>query len=316
MLFENLLEQAARTGAAAHRKSHLDRNPLSGQTKVRILYKPNEAMKRVHWRLINYIRELRRGHISEYTAPFSLSPLKNLQRHRRARFFWLLDIQHAYERVDLDRLVEVLAHFDPFVIGQEAAVREFLEKYCFSNEGGLATGACASPDLFNIYVGKLVDEPLWQFLRAYASKTGDEIRYSRYIDDLTLSAQQRPWGASVRRNVKRIVAAAGLPLHRRKVSPSLDLRRGPILITGLRLAWPGRIFIPRHYLQLFRNRLRTAIREVQLEGDFSIQKLGGMNGVFRSGLAAGQKLTRQEEDVAFLWQEYRRLWKTFNKRQH
>jgi hypothetical protein len=304
MFFDKLWAQAVLSDAGFVRRTLRDHNPLAKTTKYRVIYQPNEAMMTVHERLITYVRSLRTGHISEVVAPFSRSPFANVHAHRRSRFFYLLDFHHAYQQVRAERLVEVLCQFDPALRGHEHMVLQFLQRFCFAAEGGLATGANASPDLFNLYVGKLVDEPLSELLLLRARTSNDVVRYTRYIDDLTFSTSATPWGASIRWRIKQIIKGAGFPLNRHKVLPPLDLRVAPILITGLRLVWGRRILTPRHYLRLFRAHLRTAIRESRFEGDFRIEKLAGAHGVVRSGLDHEHPRTALEQEILDLWETY------------
>ncbi len=288
-----------------------DRNPLgggSGTTKRRTIYAPNDAMRAIHQGLVVYLRKLREHHISEQIAPTYRSPFKNIVPHRKQRFFFLLDIHDAYGSVDLDRMVGVLCSFDGSLTRNKQELKRYLQRYCLSKEGGLATGAPASVDLFDLYAGRLVDEPLWEFLRTHVAQCCGEIpRYTRYLDDLTISSN-RPLGASLRYRIKRIIRDAGFTLSRKKVSPPLDLRKGPVTITGLRLEWGGRIFTPRYYLKEFRARLRRAIATRQFQGDYSIEQMAGMYGVFWSGVDRQKPFTILEQRLIDLWKTYRDLW--------
>ncbi len=302
--------QTSVNGVPRFRKAwYIDRNPLGETVKRRLLYKPNDAMREVHRSIIAYCRTLREKHISSQIAPVRLSPLRNVGVHRSARYFLLFDLHHAYPSVDLNRMVEVLLRADPELAGKELLVYDFLRRYCFADEGGLAVGAPASPDLFNLYAGFLLDEPLWDILKDYAAKKQDTVRYSRYLDDLTISLTRRQFGSSIRWRIRQVVKRAGFRLHRRKSRQPLDIRKGPITFTGLRLEQGGRIFIPRHYLQLFRKRLRYAIENRVFEGDVRIEKLAGMYGVFWSGIPRDQELITNERDIVRLWNMYRKFRK-------
>mgnify|MGYP001577040416 FL=1 len=294
---------------AAFRKGGLlDINPLGRTIKRRILYKPNQAMRDLHRKLIAHIREVRANHVSAVIAPVRLSPLKNVRVHRSGRFFLLFDFKSAYGHVDLDRMADVLAAFSPDLQSSHEQVRAFLQRYCFADEGGLATGAPASPDLFNLYAGKIVDEPVTGLLALYAAQ-GRRIQYTRYLDDLTFSAKKQRLGSSFRWRLREIFKHAGFELRRVDGKPPFDLRKGPIVITGLRVEWKGRIFVPRHFVQLFRSTLRQAIHLCHFEDEFSIEKMAGMYGVFCSALHREQPPTQLEQEVFALWRDYRKLRK-------
>jgi RNA-directed DNA polymerase len=247
----------------------LDINPLGGNCKFRTCNKPNEPMSILHQRLTYYLRSLR------VPLPFATgfkkgnSAVKNVKIHSNNRYFYITDIQNAFQNVKGERLALILCGLDPALIRQEKEVLAFLEKYCLNPEGGLIVGAPASPDLFNIYTAILLDLPLGYLCRKYG------IIYTRYSDDLTFSSSKVRIGKRKRRAIRETIEAAGFMVHHRK-SKVLDLKKGPIKINGIGLEYGGRIFLPRKYLRKINGLLERAIRK----GDVNPNKIHGMMGVF------------------------------------
>lgn len=179
-----------------HVVRYRDVNPLGGYAKTRWLYKPNEAMREVHRRFLAYLRS---GRILwavdlRYSTACRVgcSPREHVRWHRYNRFFYVLDLADAYRAVDGRKLAQILYQLDLGVMVTKDKIYSFLQRYCLAKEGGLATGAPCSPDLFNLYAAVLLDEPLSDICRKH------NIRYSRYLDDLTFSSRFQKIGGRKR----------------------------------------------------------------------------------------------------------------------
>ncbi|RJO59480.1 hypothetical protein C4546_01880 [Candidatus Parcubacteria bacterium] len=274
-----------------------DINPLSGSRKLRILGMPNAAMRQIHQRLIKYLRiqKIKLPHATCYKL--GDGPRKNVEPHRKNRFFYLVDIHNAYGSVQLEKLVQVLLLFDAEYLMNKQRTSETLEKYCFfpnKKPAGLVVGAPASPILFNLYAGALLDQRLSAFCRQW------HIVYTRYLDDLTFSSR-RPIGREKRKLIRKIIAEAGLSLshHKAKVS---DLKKTPIVVTGIGIAHGGRLFLPRHFLRRLRGLIHADLKKPRVDPAV----IRGMMGVFWSIRpvkfnASEQKLV----DLYLKWQKTR-----------
>jgi hypothetical protein len=271
-----------------------DRNPLSGTRKTRKLYRPNDAMRTVHARLIRYLRPFTRRFPHATGSLPKRSPLTNVRPHRKRRFFYVLDLRNAYQNVDITKLAEILCTVDPALSEQREALHAFLERYCSATEGGLATGAPASPDLFNLYAGKLLDELLAPLCKRYG------LTYTRYLDDLTFSSRDRCIGRHRRRAIRAVITAAGFTVHDRKVGV-YDLKKGPIVITGVGLEYGGRIFLPRSYTRRIRGLIHKALQGFPI----SPAKIHGMMGVFRS-MTDLRDMNRLERKLLGAYRKYQR----------
>lgn len=287
---ESLLEEPAFTDFYL-----TDRNPLGGVSKKRRLSKPNDAMRMLHTRLRTYLRPcVRRFPCATGGVPKS-SPRVNAGRHRYNRYFFLTDLQSAYQNVDGRKLAEILCGLDPYPSENTAEMFQFLERYCLDPQGGLVVGAPASPDLFNIYAGVLLDGPLTALREQY------QLTYSRYLDDLAFSSRTEPIGKVKRKKLRSVITAAGFSISDHKTQV-LDLAKGPVIITGVGVEFGGRIFLPRHYLRTIRGLIHLTMRT----GEVPEHTIHGMMGVFWSS-SHRHNLNRTETKLLRAYRQYQRF---------
>lgn len=271
-----------------------DRNPLGGVSKKRRLSKPNDAMRMLHTRLRKYLRPfVRRFPCATGGVPKS-SPRVNAGRHRYNRYFFLTDLHDAYHNVDGQKLAGILCDLDPHLSEKSEEVFRFLEQYCLDPKGGLVVGAPASPDLFNIYAGKLLDELFAPLCEQY------RLTYSRYLDDLAFSSRE-PIGEKKRKKLRSIVCAAGFAISDHKTHV-VDLAKGPVIITGVGVEFGGRIFLPRHYLRTIRGLIHLTMRT----GEVPEHTIHGMMGVFWSS-SHRHNLNRTEAKLLHAYRHYQRF---------
>lgn len=269
-----------------------DVNPVSGRTKYRKLGKPNEAMATLHRRFFSYLRSYRFDGIRTACLAHSSASkrgdrtLKNVEPHRANRFFYLLDFHNAFGNVSPKHLAEMLVALDKDLAGKQEEVETFLRRYFFSPEHGLIQGGNASPDLFNLYAGMLVDVWLEPILKRHG------ITYTRYTDDLTFSSPSHITSAT-RRETRKVIEAAGFPLSWRKCE-YVDLKKRPVMITGIRLIFGGRVQVPRPFIRKVRAALHAAAKP---GSDITLAKIEGLMSPIRSSLPRGQKPNRIEQRV-------------------
>ena len=297
MHFKNLVEDLSGTPAFRIVPFH-DYNPVSGQSKVRMLGKPNGSMRTVHARFIGYLRRTL-GRLPNATCyRRGDSAVKNVWRHHGNRHFYLLDVRNAYGTVDLERLSQLLFNRDmPFWDYRVENAQQFLKRYCGADEQvslpGLVVGAPASPVLFNIYAGILLDESLASLCAKH------DITYTRYIDDLTFSSRKKI-GLRVRRQIRERIIMAGFTIHDRKAR-LVDLRKhGSVVVTGVGLNARSELFVPRTYVRLLRGFIHRALTD----GTISNAMVEGRMGVFRA-ITRGRKLNQTESKLVALYQQWR-----------
>lgn len=270
-----------------HRFRHRDVNPLGGYKKERWIHAPNKAMRVIHERLMAVIAS------QAYALPYAScgapgnSPLRNVLRHRRSRYFYLTDLRSAYHQVDMFSLAILLCTLIPEFYGLEEETEAFLKRYCHDpHEGGLRTGANSSVMLFNLFAGVMIDSQLP--LKEYG------LTYSRYLDDLTFSAKKAPIGWRKRRAIRQVIEAAGFPINHRK-SHVLDLKKSPIVINGIALERGGRIFLPRHYLRKLRGMIHLA-RQDRLDEQLVFGRMGVFMAVTHRDLRKMRNIERRLMD--------------------
>lgn len=272
-----------------------DINPLSGAKKERIVYAPNAQMKILHARIVSYLRRL------QHNNPLLLrhatgarpgnSPVKNVLIHRRNRYFYLTDIVDAYKSTSGEALVEIICVLAPQLTDEKEETLGFLKQYCLSPDGGLIIGAPASPDLFNVYAGVLLDQPLSEICQKY------NLVYSRYFDDLCFSSLKFRIGKRKRQAIRTAVVATGFRVNHRK-SKVWDLKKGPVVITGIGLELGGRLFVPSHYRRKVKGLLHNAMK-----GNVPRPVIDGHMGVLKS--IPRSYSTRAGEKILDIYEEYR-----------
>lgn len=250
--------------------------------KIRILSVPNEAMGKIHKRLIGLLKYLLKGNsfvsAHSYGAFSGGTVVDNALRHIKSRYFYQLDIQSAFDNVSLERLAWALSYIEPR-FGLQHEVLEFLSTYCAGPKGGLATGAPASPILFDIYCKVLIDN-------SEISRMPDLV-YTRFADDITVSSS-REIPSVLRQRIREIVAEAGFDVSRHK-SKVLDRTRGPVTVTGVVITPESRIR-PSDVFVLKVSELLRALNASRQPNRSDMDRLAGMNGflnLFRSIWFAG-----------------------------
>lgn len=270
-----------------------DVNRVTRRKKWRTVYDPNEAMRVIQTRFRMYLRGFH-FFLPSATAIPGFNPRMNVARHAHNRFFYLTDLKNAYQGVSLEQWVDILASLDPETDRRELeeASRRFL--FVTNRDGlvrGLVTGGLVSVEVFNIYAGVVLDRPL----RALAVRHG--LVYTRFLDDLTFSAQS-PIGEKKRRQIRDVICGAGFtPNHRKSLIQ--DLESGPLVITGIGLAKEGRRFLPRHFTQ----RINSTLHRVE-NGTESLSRIHGLMGVFRQATDMSKPLNKTELRIH---RRYRRI---------
>lgn len=295
-----------------------DRNRMSGHSKVRKIMVPNEPMRKLQSQLREYLRTLP----VDYTYATAYRPgcatKLNVERHRKSRYFYLMDLESAFDQVNgidlafaLTELVrrmarEAVAVFNPPMKLEERPFGSdandmfvFLKKYCLLPSGnGLPQGGPASQDLFNIYYAVRLDGLVGQ----YARKHG--LVYSRYGDDLTVSSR-KPIGKVMRQKLRGIILrnAGELSHHKCEVVDIARVGGQSILINGIRLRYGGMMQAPAHFVRQARAITRAALMS---HDEHLYYRAQGLVGCVLY-VARGRDLTRTEARLAHEFNELRAL---------
>ena len=280
-----------------------DINPLSGTMKVRKIGAPNTSMRLIHAWFTWYLRSIDLPMPSATGGIPRSSPKKNLNRHRVGenpredgywpfkQHFYLIDLSSAYHSLDHSTIVELITRIVPEEEREE--VEDFLRKYCFDyDDGGLITGAPASPQIFNMCLELLGDRKIREWC------LNRKIGYTRYIDDFAFSSRE-PIGCKKRRAIRQMLIDAGLRINHKKCQ-IVDLAKGPVNINGVGVRQNGEIYLPRHAFRRFRGMVHLALTF----GNVDYNRLCGYAGMFLNTL--GLELNRAEVKVFHDYMEVRR----------
>lgn len=265
-----------------------DVNPVSGAEKRRRLCKPNEPMRELHTKLIEYLRALPVDMRFSRAGRKGDRPILNILFHFQCSHFYLLDIKNAYETVDGRKLAAMLFALDGRWESEETAF-QFLSRYCLGPHGGLLTGLPASMDLYNLYAATLLDGPLHRLAGQY------QLVYTRYLDDITFSAAV-PIGKKKRKAIRRIIEENGFGINHRK-SRVQSLEKGAVTINGITIRQDHVPILPRHYLRKLRGLIHAA-KKRKVNPAVVHGKMGVLKAIRRS------PVSRREEK---LLGEYRRF---------
>jgi len=233
-----------------------DVNPLSGVVKTRVLHVPNEALKKKQRMLLRELmREIFRTGLAKRITEFATgcfpgcSPVKNVLRHKGNTHFYIIDIKDAYSSVDIKKMVNILSLNFGY---EEKEIKDFLETYCF--DGGLMTGSCVSPLLFNIYCYYEIDV----FIYEKILKDHPDIVYTRYLDDLCFSSRKPSFSRRLRKKIREIIYAAGFQINHKKCA-LLTLDKGPIFISGIGIRQDWTLFLPRRILNKIKGLIHLSL---------------------------------------------------------
>lgn len=238
-----------------------DENKLSKVAKERKIFPQSETMAHLQKHLRTWLRANNTVRLTYATGAVpGSSPFVNVRRHRRKdrsgnyyfpRYFYLLDLRDAYKNVRIKMLASILSTFEVELFLKEEELESFLTRFCSCEEGGIAVGASASPDLFNIYCGVLLDSHLGKVCE------GMGITYTRYLDDLTFSSN-KPIGRKLRKGIRMVIKKAGFTVSENKTRV-YDLTKGPVTINGIGIRINGDIFTPRSFTDGLRGMLHLAL---------------------------------------------------------
>lgn len=271
--------------------------------KRRLILEPNEAMAKVHWKLINCLRNEMSIHMPNVVCGPRISGNKNAMRHATNKHFFKLDLKDAFGSVRAERLAKmVLERFDD--LGTEQEVREFFEKYCFDERtGGLAQGLPSSNDLFNFYSEVLIDGPIRHEIDMHWSNDlFNSFSQTRYVDDLLFSNYE-PIPYELVSRIREIISKAGFKENHWKTRFHDTTKHGPIFITGRSLSQHGIISLPGKYLRRLEGVLHVAIHR-PTDCEVSWNSLVGHMRHFEHVIGSRPFLSKREGKVLRLFAQW------------
>jgi len=188
------------------------------EKKLRIIHQPSRELKALQgWVLRNILDKLS-------SSPFSMgfekkqSILNNATPHIGANFILNIDLEDFFPSLTSEKVFGVF-----YSLGYNRYISSCLTKICCYKKL-LPQGAPSSPKLANLICSKLDYR-----IQGYAGSRG--LIYTRYADDLTLSAQSMKKVVKAKDFLLSIIPTEGLIVNNRKTCISGP--RGQKKVTGL-----------------------------------------------------------------------------------
>jgi hypothetical protein len=284
-----------------------DRNPMSRNKKRRHCGAPNASMTILQ---LAFARTLERCQFEMPSARGCRkgdSIVTTVLQHRSMvrnkpvfnRHMVLVDIANAFRVTRLVTLAQILSDEFPGQFPSTNATAEFLGRYCQDSEfGGIVIGSQTSQDLFNIYCEVEIDRKLRELCETYG------ITYTRYLDDLIFSSQQKI-GRGLRRRINAIIEVTSMGIKHSKAKV-IDLKKGPRVVNGVGITYDGRLFLPGHTMKRLNGMLYTALRKgpsaLSTSEKDGMAQIEGLMGRFKEILRPNRFMTKAEKRVWGMYQ--------------
>lgn len=297
-----VLQHTAENGKA-YRQKKISKG--KGKEK-RTLWVPKSEIKSIQRQILKYF--LRFIPIHYAASSFDGKSFKsNAQFHSGfAKSIYQLDLRHAFPSVTRKR---VLAHLrGPFYhqinkfgfpLSDEEQLfllQSMVDLVVYQN--AIPQGAPTSPYLLNIVCFKL-DKEITVALSELAKETDISMRYSRYVDDITISAEQeKAISEKIRKAIKKIIVECNFRPHKEKeyYIPSLSKAKSAS-VTGLNIHPDGRLTIADQKLDKYRAKLNK-IKQALQRGGLSPQLIGSAHGIIGYlKQVYGQKLPSKVREI-------------------
>ena len=206
---------------------HFHRTHRKVGEKLRTIDEPDEEARQFNEALLRDLYRLRLPMPNATGGIPGRSLGDNIKPHAENRHFYMLDLENAFPSLNGNRLAAILSRYR--ILKTERAGKQSLDQYCLDPEtNGLILGAPASPYLFNIYCREM-DAQIQAFCEV------NRLVYTRYLDDLTISAPASTTiGLKRRARIREIILTEGWQINHGK-SRVHSLDRGPVTITGISL---------------------------------------------------------------------------------
>lgn len=221
----------------------------------RELHCPNRTLKAVQsWILRNILESVK---VDPAATAFKkgVGLLRNVQPHRQSHIFLCLDLEGFFDNVGYGKVRDIF-----LILGYSMTGAELLTRLC-TVRGKLPQGGVTSPYLSNIACWRLDKR-----IRRFTSLR--HVTYTRYADDITLSAKDPHHLYACAEFVKRIISEEGYKLNPAKTRVLFPHYRREI--TGLIVTNNHTVTTGRHKRRILRamihrlevRRMRRPEREV------------------------------------------------------
>lgn len=196
----------------------------------------------------------------------------NALPHRRAEAALVIDLKSAYSQVTRERLHQTLRR-----AGSEGDTLECLLDLTVDDALGLPQGAATSNALFNLACHEL-DEALTQ------AAVREGMRYTRYVDELTISSRSEiPY--ALRARIVSTIESLGWRVNPRKVR-YFEATHGALEITGVSVH-DEKVTLPKRRIEELRTLLHRALTDSTITREVIEGKMSQVRRVY------GKKLPRR-----------------------
>lgn len=233
---------------------------------VRIVHAPSDPLKKVSRGILTQLLQGMPVHMSVHGAHPRTSIITNARVHAGfGNAFYQLDLKDAFPSTERRRVVECLKPRLMLHIGDSTGLEEkktakladaIIELLLVDDV--IPQGFPTSPAVLNLVLLP-VDHEISRILREETEESGIQYRYTRFVDDLTISTGANEISRKLRQRIRRAIEHDGWTIQGTKLSYFGDSEEGdgerttkyPV-VTGLIPNPDGRVTIPRPRLNKFR----------------------------------------------------------------
>ena len=256
---------------------------------VRVIHEPSEPMKELSRGLLKHVVQRLLVHRAIHGAGPGTSVVTNARRHAGfARSVYNLDLKDAFPSVGRAQIEKVLGRKIRELIGASVDVSEESVGRLYEAvvefllvDDRIPQGFPTSSGVLNAVLYP-VDRAIGKYLEELRETTGQAYRFTRYVDDITVSTSGEGIERNVRKHVQAIIRRNKWELNMRKVryhgaAPEGDDERSTKMpvVTGLVIHPDGRVTVPRPKLLKW----RAFMNDLLAKGTVTEQERASVSGI-------------------------------------
>lgn len=217
---------------------------------TRTIYQPDKRTKLIQYWLISrvYCRLPIHHCASAYSQGSSIKD--NAIRHQNGRYILKLDFKDFFPSIkynDLDKIIKSWHRAEGINWSLDSSAKEIINNTCFYKEGRLPIGYPSSPIISNVVMYKF-DAAVVRLLEKNKGDFGACV-YSRYADDIIVSASKKGATLRVQHSIEDLIARWSSPTLTLNTSKTrnISISGGSAIVTGLRICHDHHITVRRQY---------------------------------------------------------------------
>ena len=247
----------------------------------RTIHAPKDPLMAISRGILHHVLRRLPVHRSVHGSEPRSSVITNARVHAGfAKSVYNLDLENAFPSTNRKRLV---ANLSPKMLAllldstdlseEEASVLVELLIDLMLVDDILPQGFPTSPAVLNIVLLP-VDREISRYLRQVGEELGCELRYTRYVDDITISSDGDRIPKPVRNQIRKIIRHNGWKINQTKLmyhgdaEPGDDERSTKMpMVTGLVIHDDGRLTVPRWKLRKWRALMHELLQAEDVSQD-------------------------------------------------